>query len=102
MDRLAQYAMTKAGLADAMRQAASGRDCPGTSGYAPVAAAAQRLLDANHEAGTIRPGVTADDFFLAIAGIWQIDSRGAWQPRLTRLMDLVMDGLRVGAPARGP
>ncbi|WP_032830684.1 MULTISPECIES: TetR/AcrR family transcriptional regulator [unclassified Pseudomonas] len=102
MDRLAQYALTKAGLADAIRQAASARDCPGKSGYAPVAAAAQLLLGVNEEAGTIRPGVTTDDFFLAIAGIWQIDSGGDWQPRLTRLMDLVMDGLRAGAPARVP
>lgn len=100
MDRLAQYALTKAGLADAIRQASSARDCPGKSGYAPVAAAAQLLLGVNEEAGTIRPGVTTDDFFLAIAGIWQIDSGGDWQPRLTRLMDLVMDGLRAGAPAR--
>ncbi|AVB23612.1 TetR/AcrR family transcriptional regulator (plasmid) [Pseudomonas avellanae] len=98
MDRLARYAMTKAGLADAIRQVASARDCPGKAGYAPVAAAAQRLLDANRKAGTIRPGVTADDFFLAIAGIWQIDSSEDWQPRLTWLMDLVMDGLLIGAP----
>ncbi len=100
MDRLARYAMTKAGLADAIRQVASARDCPGKSGYAPVAAAAQRLLDANKKAGTIRLGVTADDFFLAIAGIWQIDSSEDWQPRLTWLMDLVMDGLRAGAPVQ--
>ncbi|MEE3664249.1 TetR/AcrR family transcriptional regulator [Brenneria sp. g21c3] len=98
MDRLARYAMTKAGLADAIRQVAHARDCPGTAGYAPVAAAAQRLLDANQAAGAIRPGVTVDDFFLAIAGIWQIDAGEDWQRRLTRLMDLVMDGLRAGAP----
>lgn len=100
MDRLAQYAMTKAGLADALRQASSTPECSGESRYAPVIGAAQRLLQANEKAGTIRPGVTTDDFFLAIAGIWQIDSKGDWQPRLTRLMDLVMDGLRAGAPAR--
>lgn len=98
MDGLAQYAVTKAGLPDAIRLAASARGCAGTSGYAPVTAAAQLLLDANHEAGTIRPGVTVEDFFLVTAGIWQIDTRDDWQSRLTRLMDLVMDGLRVGAP----
>jgi AcrR family transcriptional regulator len=99
MDRLARYAMTKAGLADAIRQATSASDCEGKSRYAPILAAAEALLRANEEAGTIRPGVTADDFFLAIAGIWQIDARGDWQSRLTRLMDLVMDGLRAGAAA---
>lgn len=100
MNRLAEYAITKAGLANAIREVASVRECPGKAGYAPVAAAAQMLLDANEEAGTIRAGITADDFFLAIAGIWQIDASEDWQPRLTWLMDLVMEGLCASAPVR--
>ncbi|GAA3798767.1 TetR/AcrR family transcriptional regulator [Streptomyces phyllanthi] len=100
MDRLAQYAMAKAGLADAIRQATSGPGTPAKPGHAPVTSAAELLLRANEEAGTIRPGVTAEDFLLAIAGLWQIDPRGNWQPRATRLLDLVMDGLRAGAPGR--
>jgi AcrR family transcriptional regulator len=98
MNRLAEYAITKAGLADAIRQAASSKECSGTERYASVIAAAQMLLDANEKAGTIRAGITADDFFLAIAGIWQIDASEDWRPRLTWLMDLVMEGLRAGAP----
>nr|WP_202427635.1 TetR/AcrR family transcriptional regulator [Duganella margarita] len=100
MNRLAEYAITKAGLANAIQQAASSKDC-GTGGYASVIAAAQMLLDANEKAGTIRAGITADDFFLAIAGIWQIDATEDWRPRLTWLMDLVMAGLRTGAPVTG-
>jgi len=100
MTRLAEYAMNKAGLANAIREVSSGRDCPGKESYAPVAAAAQSLLDANEKAGTIRPGVTTDDFFLAIAGIWQINFNDEWKPRLVWLMDFVMEGLRAGAPAR--
>jgi AcrR family transcriptional regulator len=98
MSRLAEYAMTKAGLATAIREVSLMRDCPGKEGYAPVAAAAQLLLDANEKAGTIRAGVTTDDFFLAIAGIWQIDFSNEWQPRLSWLIDFVMAGLRAGAP----
>ncbi|MBX8516507.1 TetR/AcrR family transcriptional regulator [Pseudomonas cichorii] len=98
MDSLAEYAMTKAGLATAIRQAASAYEFPGKSGYAPVQNAAELLLRANEKAGTIRSGVTNDDFFLAIAGIWQIDSQSEWRPRLARLMDLVMDGLCAGSP----
>ncbi|MFC7011135.1 TetR/AcrR family transcriptional regulator [Streptomyces viridiviolaceus] len=100
MDRFARFAMAKAGLADAIRQATSGPGSPARPGNAPVTTAADLLLRANEEAGTIRPGVSADDFFLAIAGLWQIDPRGDWQPRATRLLDLVMDGLRAGAPGR--
>ncbi|WP_348541754.1 hypothetical protein [Variovorax boronicumulans] len=55
--------MTKAGLADALRQASTTSECSEESRYAPVIAAAQRLLQANEEAGTIRPGLTTDDFF---------------------------------------
>ena len=100
MNRLAEYAMTKAGLANAVREMSFMRDYQGKSGYAPVIAAAQLLLDANEKAGTIRAGITTDDFFLATAGIWQIDFNDEWQPRLTWLIDFVMEGLCAGAPVR--
>ena len=98
MDCLARFAMAKAGLADAIRQATSAPGHAEKPGHGPVMRAAELLLRANEEAGTIRPGVTADDFLLAIAGLWQIDPRGDWQPQAERLLDLVMDGLRAGAP----
>lgn len=100
MDHLARFAMTKAGLADAIRQATSAPGGPAKPGHTPVTSAAELLLHANAEAGTIRPGVTADDFILAIAGLWQLDPHGNWQPRAARLLDLVMDGLRAGATGR--
>jgi AcrR family transcriptional regulator len=100
MNRLAEYAITKAGLANAIREVASSRECPGKAAYASLTAAAQTLLDANEKAGYIRGGITADDFFLAIAGIWQIDASEDWRPRLSWLMDLVMEGLCAGAPVR--
>jgi AcrR family transcriptional regulator len=103
MDRLARFAMTKAGLADAIRQATSRPDGPDRPAPTPVTDAAELLLRAGEKAGTVRPGVTADDFFLAIAGLWQLDPQTDWQPRAARLLDLVMDGLRTGAasPERG-
>jgi len=98
MDHLARFAMAKAGLAAAIRQATSTPGGPARPGHTPVTSAAETLLRANEEAGTIRPGVTADDFLLAIAGLWQLPPDGDWHPRATRLLDLVMDGLRAGAP----
>ncbi|MFF8727070.1 TetR/AcrR family transcriptional regulator [Streptomyces sp. NPDC015171] len=97
MDRLAEFAMTKAGLADAIRQVTGAPGGPAKPPHTPVTAAAELLLRANEEAGTIRPGVTADDFMLAIAGLWQLEPDQTWRPRATRLLDLVMDGLRAGA-----
>ncbi|MFF3403894.1 TetR/AcrR family transcriptional regulator [Streptomyces sp. NPDC002659] len=101
MDRLAQYAMAKAGLADALRKATSSHGSLAQLGHGPVTEAVTLLLNANEEAGTIRPGLTPDDFVLAISGLWQIDPHSDWQPRATRLMDIVMDGLRAGASGAG-
>ncbi|MFF7094402.1 TetR/AcrR family transcriptional regulator [Streptomyces rubradiris] len=100
MDRLSEFAMTKAGLADAIRQVTGAPGGPAKPSPMPVSHAAELLLRANEEAGTIRPGVTADDFLLAIAGLWQLDPHDDWRPRATRLLDLVMDGLRTRARHR--
>lgn len=102
MDRLAQYAMAKAGLAEAIRKATSAHGGAAKPAHGPVTEAITLLLKANEEAGTIRPGITTDDFSLAIAGLWQIDPHGDWHTRAGRLLDLVMDGLRTGAPGTPP
>ncbi|MFF7794524.1 TetR family transcriptional regulator [Streptomyces sp. NPDC007991] len=100
LDRCAQFAMTKAGLADAIRQATGGPGKPAKPAPTPLTEAAELLLRANEKAGTIRPGITADDLFLAVGGLWTIDPATDWQSRADRLLDLVMDALRVGAPGR--
>jgi AcrR family transcriptional regulator len=99
MDHLARFIMAKTGLADALRQASASKGQE-QSAYSLVVKSIELLLNANHEAGTIRPDMTVDDFLLAIAGIWQIDIRGDWHAQVTRLLDLIMDGLRAGAPRR--
>ncbi|MFE2578908.1 TetR/AcrR family transcriptional regulator [Streptomyces sp. NPDC059378] len=102
MDRLAEFAMAKAGLAEAMRLATSALGGPAKPSPTPLATAAGLLLRANEEAGTTRPGVTPDDFILAIAGLWQLTPDEDWRPRAARLLDLVMAGLQAGAPGRVP
>ncbi|MFF3260195.1 TetR/AcrR family transcriptional regulator [Streptomyces sp. NPDC002932] len=97
MDRLAQFAMAKAGLAEALRTTVSRQGGLARLGHGPVTGAVTLLLDANEKAGTIRPGLAAEDFLLAIAGLWQIDPHSDWPPRAARLLDLVMNGLRAGA-----
>ena len=92
--RLAQYAMTKHGLADAIRAAAS----PGTAlfdeTYAPIVSALGRLLAAAEEARVVRPGLDPDDVILALAGLWEIDPATDWRARAAALYELVFAGLR--------
>ncbi|MEV0443134.1 TetR/AcrR family transcriptional regulator [Streptomyces spectabilis] len=99
MSRLARYSMTKAGLAQAMGKATAYGSFAAL-GHGPVTSAVGLLLAANDAAGTIRPGLTPDDFMLAIAGLWHIDPDSDWQARADQLLDIVMDGLRAGAPGR--
>ncbi|WP_308402349.1 TetR/AcrR family transcriptional regulator [Streptomyces sp. AN091965] len=99
MTRLARYSMTKAGLAQAMGKATAYGSFAAL-GHGPLTSAIALLLDANDAAGTIRPGLTPDDFLLAIAGLWHIDPDSDWQARADQLLDIVMDGLRAGAPGR--
>jgi len=97
LDHLTRCAVTKLGLARAIRLSLAGPDSPAAVGHSAVASAADLLLRVAENGGVIRPGVTVDDLFLAVAGIWQLDVRGDWRGRSARLLDLVMDGLRATA-----
>jgi hypothetical protein len=57
--------VTKHGLADALRKATiPGSDLSSSSTYGAIVAALDRLLQANISAGTLRPGLDADDVIL--------------------------------------
>jgi AcrR family transcriptional regulator len=95
VERLAGYAVTKHGLADALRKAATpGSDLSSTATYDSIVAALDRLLQANIAAGTLRPGLDADDVILALAGLWQLDPAGDWRAQAERIYDIVLSGLQ--------
>ena len=95
VERLARYAVTKHGLADALRKATSpGRDLSSAETYNAILAALNDLIQANISAGTLRPGLDADDVILALAGLWQLDPAGDWKAQARRIYDLVLDGMR--------
>jgi hypothetical protein len=56
------------------------------------------LLRANEAAGAIRPGLDPDDVLLMMGFLWRIDPKSDWRTRSGRLLDLLIDGLRAGAP----
>ena len=95
VERLARYAVTKHGLADALRKATTpGSDLSSTDTYTAIVAALDRLLQANISAGTLRPGLDADDVILALAGLWQLDPASNWRAQAERIYDIVLGGLR--------
>jgi AcrR family transcriptional regulator len=92
--RLARYAMTKHGLADALRAASAPGTELFTETYEPIVSALARLLAAAAHAQIVRPGLDADDVILALAGLWQLDPDTDWKRRARRLYELVFTGLR--------
>lgn len=94
VDRLAQYAMTKHGLASALGSATSSDTPLYAETYGLIVAALARLLSACEAAGSIRPGLDPDDVLLSLAGLWEIDPNSDWRGRAGRLYDIVFAGLR--------
>jgi AcrR family transcriptional regulator len=95
-DQLAHYGMIKHGLADVLRAATS----DGLAGetYEPVIGAITLLLAAGAQDGSIGPGHDAGDVLLILGFLWRIDPGPEAETKAARLLDLVMDGLRAGAP----
>jgi AcrR family transcriptional regulator len=93
VQRLAQYAMTKHGLAAALRTATG----PGTplfaDTYQQIVGALGRLLDAAASSGAIRSGLNPDTVILALAGLWEIDPYSDWKATATELYELLLGGL---------
>ncbi|MCW2894084.1 MAG: hypothetical protein JWO75_3573 [Actinomycetia bacterium] len=98
VQRLAQYAMTKHGLADALRAATGSGTALFAETYDPIVAALERLLVAAEYAGTVRPGLDPHDVILALAGLWEIDPATDWQARARQLYDLIFTGLQADRP----
>jgi AcrR family transcriptional regulator len=95
VERLARYAVTKHGLADALRKAsAPGSDLSSSETYSAIVAALDRLLQANIAAGALRPDLNAEDVILALAGLWQLDPTGDWSGQAQRIYGIVLAGLQ--------
>jgi hypothetical protein len=98
-DRLAYYGKIKHGLADVLHAATNDGLVGETHG--PIIGAITLLLRACEEAGSIRSGLDPDDVLLIMGFLWRLDPPGDREARASRLLDLVMDGLRA-QPITGP
>ena len=96
-DRLAHYGRIKHGLADVLHAATS--DGLVDEAYGPVIGAITQLLTACERAGAVRTGLVPDDVLLLLGFLWRIDDGDGAAARADRLLGLVMEALRAGAPA---
>jgi AcrR family transcriptional regulator len=101
VERLASYAVTKHGLADALRKATSpGNELSSTDTYDAILGALDRLLKVNISAGNLRPDLDAQDVILALAGLWQLDPVSDWEGQAHRIYEIVLSGLQTNSSRR--
>jgi AcrR family transcriptional regulator len=95
MDRFVEYMTTKRGMGDALRALiASGGD-PFSQSRGRLTAAIATLLRAGADAGTVRPDVDPDDVLVGLSGVSLATADPDRRDQGGRLLDLLMDGLRV-------
>ena len=92
------YAATKRGLGAVLKLAANRAELFAEV-RARIRSAMDSLVDAAVDAGSIRADADAGDLLSAVSGVCMISDQPDWQDQSRRLVKLLMDGLRYGAPA---
>ncbi|MFC0430684.1 TetR/AcrR family transcriptional regulator [Kutzneria buriramensis] len=97
-DYLAQYMMTKRGLADALAVARRSRGELPTNAYGAMVAAVSTLLEANAAAGTVRDDLAPETVLRGLAGLLYLSPADDWRGQTAALTDLLWRGMRSGGP----
>ena len=100
-ERFADYIATKRSMGDALRTAVCSSD---SSVFADtrerVLGALRQLLDAGAADGTLRADVDPEDVMRIVNASWYLPDGPEWRDSVGRMLALVIDGLRYGAPDR--
>ncbi|GGW46978.1 TetR/AcrR family transcriptional regulator [Streptomyces caelestis] len=98
MDRFIDYLATKQGMADALKAViASGDSDPFAESLDRISSAISTLLKAGAEAGVLRSDVDPLDVGFSLGGILLITTDKGLRDRASRMLDLLLDGLRYRA-----
>jgi AcrR family transcriptional regulator len=95
--RYADFVTTKRGMADALRVVIASGAITSTQTRERLSAAIQTMLAAGAEAGTLRSDVLAEDVSASLAGILLASGAPDQRAQTGRMLDLLMDGLRLRA-----
>jgi AcrR family transcriptional regulator len=92
------YVATKRGLAGTLKEATDRNEELFAYVRERIRSSLTKLVDAATEAGEIRSGVIPEDLLRGLGGLCMVNDTPDWQAQSLRLVGLMMDGLRYGAP----
>jgi AcrR family transcriptional regulator len=98
MERFIQYVAAKRGMIDALRSVVSADSELYAHTREQIITALRSLLSEAAASGAIRADANAEDVLRALQGVWQVTSEPEWEDKARRVLNLLMDGLRYGAP----
>lgn len=98
---LVSYAATKRGMMASLRILLDTGSTVLADTPSRISRALQGLVEAASEAGTIRQDIEAADILQATSGLYSAPDTPDWKDRALRLVSVIMDGLRHGAPGPG-
>ena len=98
MRSFAGYVARKRGMATALKSVMGHDNELFTQSYERILTSITTLVQAAVESGTIRSDVDPADLLRAMGGICMATDSPGWSERTARIVDLLMDGLRYGAP----
>ena len=99
MRRFVNYVPNKKGLASYLKSVVSADSDLFVSTHGRVQQTINDLVQAAADAGTIRPGVEGMDLLRALSGVCLMSDQVGGACNGAVVADLLMDGLRYGAPA---
>ncbi len=99
MGNFAGYVATKKGMAMALKAVLGADNELFTYSHDRIHSALATLVAAAVSGATIRADADADDLLRGMSGICMATDSPGWQDRTGRLIALLVDGLRYGAPA---
>ena len=97
MDLFGDWIATKNGMLDTLLAMIESGEIAHVQTRAELLAAITAILDAGRAAGDLRSDVTAADIADSLIGIFTVATRPRYEAKASRLLNLLMDGLRPAA-----
>ena len=101
MDRFADYVAAKREMADALRAVLAAGTVSVSQARAELTTAVRTILDAGAATGELRADVRPEDVVALIVGAFTATSLAGGQEQLERMLDLLMDAIRVSTRKQG-